>query len=306
MSVTCHLLRPNSRQAIDLEAVSERIAEGQGLVWLELRGIDHATLKHLERELNLHELAVEDALSAHQRPKVEDYPGGLFLVLRTARWWDDAIDYGETHVFCGPGYADVQERLVAMGRPISPGLALYALLDDVVDELRPLVDRLEERHADLEARVFDEGFSQDILRRLFETKREILKLLATVQPIPEICVDLIRLHHDVIDKDLRAYFRDVEDHALRLVHALDRLRAMIGDAMQLALATATMQQSDSVQKLAGWGAIVATPTLVFSLYGMNFKAMPELDWTWGYPLTLAATAAACYWLYRHLKRRGWI
>lgn len=318
MSVSCHLLRPNSRQEISLEAVSERIAEGQGLVWLELRGIDHATLKHLERELNLHELAVEDALSAHQRPKVEDYPGGLFLVLRTARWWDDGIDYGETHVFCGPGhlacirhdpgpgYAKVQERLAALGRPISPGLALYALLDHVVDELRPLVDRLEERHADLEARVFDEGFSQDTLRRLFDTKREILKLLATVQPIPEICVDLIRLHHDVIDKDLRAYFRDVEDHAIRLVHALDRLRAMIGDAMQLSLATAAMEQSDSVQKLAGWGAIVAIPTLVFSLYGMNFKAMPELDWTWGYPLTLALTASACWWLYRHLKRRGWI
>lgn len=318
MSVSCHLLRPNSRQEISLEAVSERIAEGQGLVWLELRGIDHATLKHLERELNLHELAVEDALSAHQRPKVEDYPGGLFLVVRTARWWDNDVAYGETHVFCGPGhlacirhdtgpgYAKVQERLAALGRPISPGLALYALLDDVVDELRPLVDRLEERHADLEARVFDEGFSRDILQRLFETKREIIKLLATVQPIPEICVDLIRLHHDVIDKDLRAYFRDVEDHALRMVHALDRLRAMIGDAMQLALATATMQQSDSVQKLAGWGAIVAVPTLVFSLYGMNFKTMPELDWTWGYPLTLALTAGACGWLFRHLKRRGWI
>lgn len=322
MTISCHLLRPRSRLEIPLEAVSERIAEGQGLVWLELRGIDHATLKHLERELNLHELAVEDALSAHQRPKVEDYPGGLFLVLRTARWWetgkDSAIVYGETHVFCGPGhlacirhdpgpgYAQVQERLVAMDRPISPGLALYALLDHVVDELRPLVNRLEERHADLEARVFNDGFSQDILRHLFDTKREILKLLATVQPLPEICVNLIRLHHDVVDKDLRAYFRDVEDHALRLVHALDRLRAMIGDAMQLALATATMEQSDSVQKLAGWGAIFAIPTLIFSLYGMNFKNMPELEWTWGYPLTLAATAGLCYWLYRHLKRRGWI
>jgi magnesium transporter len=318
MSVTCHLLSPNNRQAIELAEASAHIAQGQGLVWLELRDIDHPTLLRLQKELNLHELAVEDALSAHQRPKVEDYPGGLFMVLRTAHWWEEGIDYGETHIFCGPGhlacirhdpgpgYGKVQERLVAMGRPITPGLALYALLDHVVDELRPLADRLEESHADLEATVFDEGFSQDTLQRLFETKREILRLLSTVQPIPEICGDLIRVHPNVVDKDLRAYYRDVEDHAIRLVQALDRLRAMIGDAMQLSLATAALQQSSSVQKLAGWGAIFAIPTLVFSLYGMNFKTMPELDWTWGYPLTLAATLAGCYWLYRHLKQRGWI
>lgn len=318
MGVTCHLLRPNSRQAIALDAASERIAEGQGLVWLELRDIDHPTLQRLQKELNLHELAVEDALSAHQRPKVEDYPGGLFMVLRTARWWNSDIEYGETHIFCGPGhlacirhdpgpcYSTVQERLIAMGRPISPGLALYALLDHIVDELRPLADRLEERHAELEAVVFEDGFSRETLQGLFDTKRQLLKLLATVQPIPEICGDLIRVHPNVVEKDLRAYFRDVEDHAIRLVHALDRLRVMIGDAMQLSLATAALQQSNSVQKLAGWGAIFAIPTLVFSLYGMNFKDMPELGWAWGYPLTLAATGVACWWLYRHLKNRGWI
>jgi len=206
MTVSCHLLRPNHRQEIPLEAVSGRIAEGQGLVWLELRGIDHPTLKHLERELNLHELAVEDALSAHQRPKVEDYPGGLFLVLRTARWWNDSVVYGETHVFCGPGH------LACIRHDPGPGYG----------------------------------------------------------------------------------------------NVQDRLRAMIGDAMQLSLATAALEQSDSVQKLAGWGALFAVPTLVFSLYGMNFRNMPELDWPWGYPLTLAATAAACGWLYHHLKLRGWI
>jgi magnesium transporter len=318
MPVACHLLNADGRRPIELAEVSAQIAADRGLVWLELRDIDPATLQRLQKELNLHELAVEDALSAHQRPKVEDYPGGLFMVLRTARWWNDSVDYGETHIFCGPGhlacirhdpgpgYAKVQERLVAMHRPITPGLALYALLDHIVDELRPLADRLEERQAELETSVFADGFSGDSLQRLFETKREILKLLATVQPIPEICGDLIRLHPGVVEKELRAYFRDVQDHAIRLVHTLDRLRVMINDAMQLSLATAAMQQSESVQKLAGWGAIFAVPTLVFSLYGMNFKDMPELDWRWGYPLTLAATGAACYWLYRHLKQRGWI
>ncbi|HNQ05526.1 MAG TPA: magnesium and cobalt transport protein CorA [Thiobacillaceae bacterium] len=318
MTIACHLLQPGTRKAIPLEAVSAYIAKGQDLVWLELRGIDQDTAKHLERELHLHELAVEDALSAHQRPKVEDYPGGLFLVLRTARWWNNGIDHGETHIFCatgylacirhdpGPAYVAVQERLVHMGRKLSPGLALYALLDHIVDELRPLVDRLEERHASLEAMVFEEGFSQGILRHLYDTKREILKLLATVQPLPEICENLIRLHHGVVEEDLRAYYRDVEDHALRLIQALDRLRTMVGDTMQLALATASMEQSEAVQKLAGWGAIIAVPTLIFSLYGMNFENMPELQWPWGYPLVLAATASLCYWLYRYLRRRGWI
>jgi len=127
-----------------------------------------------------------------------------------------------------------------------------------------------------------------------------------VQPMPEICGDLIRLHPNIVDKELRAYYRDVEDHAIRLIQTLDRLREMIADAMQLSMTTAAMQQSESVQKLAGWGAILAIPTLVFSLYGMNFKAMPELEWAWGYPLSLLVTGASCYWLYRHLKRRGWI
>ncbi len=317
-NATCHLLRGGQRQSIDFAEVSETIAAGNGLVWLELNDPDKPALDLLQIELNLHELAVEDALSANQRPKVEDYAGGLFIVLRTARLWDNAIEYGETHVFCGagylaiirhdsgPGYGRVLDRLQAYAKPLSVGLALYALLDHVVDELRPLSARLEDRYADLEAAIFSNGFSSENLQFLFETKRDILGLMSAVQPIPEICGDLIRLHPNIVDKELRAYYRDVEDHAIRLIQTLDRLREMISDAMQLSMTTAAMQQSESVQKLAGWGAIFAIPTLVFSLYGMNFKVMPELDWTWGYPLTLLATGAGCFWLYRRLKLRGWI
>ncbi len=314
----CHVIQRGNRRPIPLSEVSVALANNEGLTWLELQDPDKATLDLLREELNLHELAVEDALSAHQRPKVEDYPGGLFIVLHTARWWNNAIEYGETHIFCGPnylciirhgigpGYGKVQERLSNSSRDISPGLALYTLLDHIVDDLRPLATQLENRYEELETAFFSDGFSSENLQRLFETKRAILSLLTVVQPLPEICGDLIRLHHDIVDKELRAYYRDVEDHALRLIQTLDRLREMIADAMQLSLATVAMRQSESVQKLAGWGAILAIPTLVFSLYGMNFKNMPELDWTWGYPLTLAGTLASCYWLYRHLKQRGWI
>lgn len=316
--VSCMLLRDGQCLSIAFEDVSEAIAAGNGLVWLELNDPDKPTLDLLQEELGLHELAVEDALSAHQRPKVEDYAGGLFVVLRTARLWDNAIEYGETHVFCGigyvaiirhdtgPGYSRVLDRLQAYVKPLNVGLALYALLDHVVDELRPLSARLEDRYADLEAAIFSSGFSSENLQFLFETKRDILGLMTAVQPMPEICGDLIRLHPNIVDKELRAYYRDVEDHAIRLIQTLDRLREMIADAMQLSMTTVAMQQSESVQKLAGWGAILAIPTLVFSLYGMNFKTMPELDWAWGYPLTLLATGASCYWLYRHLKQRGWI
>lgn len=318
ISISCHLLQDGRRQSLAFEDVSAAITSGKGLVWLELNDPDKPTLDQLQDELGLHELAIEDALSAHQRPKVEDYAGGLFLVLHTARVWDNAIEYGETHVFCGagylaiirhgsgPGYRQVQDRLQAYRRPLTPGLALYALLDHVVDELRPLAARLENRFADLESALFSNGISSDNLQRLYETKREIQALMAAVQPIPEICGDLIRLHANVVDKELRAYYRDVEDHAIRLIHGLDRLRDMIADAMQLSMTTAAMQQSESVQKLAGWGAILAIPTLVFSLYGMNFETMPELKWPWGYPLTLLATGIGCYWLYRRLKQRGWI
>lgn len=318
IDVSCHLLKAGQRRSIEFEAVSDAIAARDGLVWLELNDPDKPTLDLLQEELDLHELAVEDALSAHQRPKVEDYAGGLFVVLRTARLWDHAIEYGETHVFCGagylaiirhgvgPGYRQVQERLQAYKRALTPGLALYALIDHIVDDLRPLAAGLEDRFADHEAALFSSGISSDALQQLYEIKREIQALMSAVQPIPEICVDLIRLHPNVVDKELRAYFRDVEDHALRLIHTLDRLRDMISDAMQLSMTTAALQQSESVQKLAGWGAILAIPTLVFSLYGMNFKHMPELDWTWGYPLALLGTAAGCFWLYRRLKQRGWI
>ncbi len=315
---SCQVLASGRRRVIPLADVSEAIEAREGLVWMEFNDPDKPTLELLQKELNLHELAVEDALSAHQRPKVEDYAGGLFVVLRTARQWNNRIEYGETHIFCGPaylaimrhdtgpGYDRVLDRLEAYSRPITTGLALYALLDHIVDELRPLSARLEDHYADLEAAIFSSGFSGENLQRLFETKREIVGLMGTVQPIPEICGDLIRLHPNVVDKELRAYYRDVEDHALRLVQTLDRLREMIADAMQLSLATAVMEQSESVQKLAGWGAILAIPTLVFSLYGMNFRHMPELDLTFGYPLALAGTGAACFWLYRRLKQRGWI
>jgi magnesium transporter len=317
--VSCQVLGGGRRRAIPLADVSEALAAKEGLVWMEFNDPDKPTMDLLRTELDLHELAVEDALSAHQRPKVEDYAGGLFVVLRTARLWNGAIEYGETHIFLGPGYlaiirhdtgpgyGRVIDRLeTAQNRPLTTGLALYALLDHIVDELRPLSARLEERYTDLEAAIFSSGFSSENLQFLFETKREILGLMATVHPIPEICGDLIRLHPNVVEKDLRAYYRDVEDHALRLVNTLDRLREMISDAMQLSMTTAAMEQSESVQKLAGWGAILAIPTLVFSLYGMNFKTMPELDWPWGYPLTLLGTGIACYWLYLHLKKRGWI
>ncbi|KAF0099894.1 MAG: magnesium transporter [bacterium] len=316
--VSCQVLVGGRRRAIPLADVSEAIAAREGLVWMEFNDPDKPTLERLQEELDLHELAVEDALSAHQRPKVEDYAGGLFVVLRTARLWDNRIEYGETHIFCGPaylaimrhdtgpGYDRVLDRLEAYGRPITIGLALYALLDHIVDELRPLSARLEDRYADLEAAISSDGFSAENLQFLFETKREILGLMGTVQPIPEICGDLIRLHHNVVDKELRAYYRDVEDHAIRLIENLDRLRNMIADAMQLSLASAAVRQSESVQKLAGWGAMLAVPTVVFSLYGMNFRNMPELDWAFGYPLVLALTAATCLWLYRRLKLRGWI
>jgi len=318
IDVTCHFLQDGRCQSIAFEDVSEFLANKTGLVWIDLYNPDKTSLDQLQKELNLHELAIEDALSAHQRPKVEDYAGGLFVVLRTALLWNNSLEFGETHVFCGsgylaiirhgigPGYGQVQERLQAYSRPITPGLALYSLIDHIVDALRPLATRLEERYDDLESALFSNGVTSNNLQNLYETKREIQALMSVVQPIPEICGDLIRLHPNIVEKELRAYYRDVEDHAIRLTQNLDRLRDMIADAMQLSMTTAALKQSESVQKLAGWGAILAIPTLVFSLYGMNFKMMPELQWQWGYPLTLVITGSSCLWLYRRLKQRGWI
>ncbi|NTV94045.1 MAG: magnesium and cobalt transport protein CorA [Thiobacillus sp.] len=315
----CWLHRDATWLETEPDRLAGELARPGGFAWLELSSGEHRQLEKLGHALDLHELALEDAISARQRPKLEEYPNGnVFLAIRTALEWSGNIEYGETHIFIGPhyliavhhgpgpGYGHALEQLKKGRFPPSPGAALYYLLDQIVDAYRPVADYLEERYDSYESTLLETDLAETNLPRIYNLKRETLLLSQAIEPMADMVQELIRMHPEIVEKGLKAYFRDVQDHLTRLHRDLIRMREMLSNAMHVSLATLSLRQNESVQKLAGWGAILAIPTLVFSLYGMNFHVMPELALPWGYPAVLLATGAACYGLYRHLKRRGWI
>ena len=315
---TCIVFRPEGHAPLELQAVSDALKEPASFVWLDVANPERHMLDQLAEVLALHELVVEDAHAAHQRPKLESYPDSLFLALNAAQRWQGRVHFGEIHIFCGRNYLAVirhgsyftgnkaVEKLKLRQKEPDAGTALHALLDLIVDEYKPVVEALEEDHSALEEEMLAEEFRGNRLSRLYALRRELLGLQVAINPLDEICRSLIREHPEIVSKGLKAYYRDIHDHVVRLNRNLERLRQMLDDAMHLTAAAMTLEQNESVQKLAGWGAILAIPTLVFSLYGMNFVGMPELHWALGYPLTLLGTSAACLVLYKHLKRRGWI
>ena len=241
--------------------------------------------------------------------------------MRTAQLWESRLEFGETHLFAGgnyvvairhgsgTGYQRVSERLQRRPAGVRAGTpyALYLVLDLIVDQFRPVIAAMQERFEVLESQLMGATKAgRDTLQKLYAMKRDLAALRDAVDPMQEITQDLIRVHPQFATKELRAYYRDIHDHAVRVTVAIDHLRASTSDAMQFNLATLSLKQNESVQKLAGWGALLALPTVVFSLYGMNFEFMPELRWPWAYPALLGATAVAVIVLYRRLKRRGWI
>jgi magnesium transporter len=183
---------------------------------------------------------------------------------------------------------------------------LYAVLDFVADNYQPIVEKLEQDFEAIETDIFTDRFDRLVIERLYALKRQLLELRNAALPLAEISAELMRLHEDLIPKELRAYFRDVQDHVSRLVGLIDGMRDMLTTAMQVNLALVANNQNEVVKRLAGWGAILAIPTVIFSLYGMNFEWMPELKWRAGYPLAVGATLLGCVFVYRRLRRAGWV
>jgi magnesium transporter len=321
MVVNCVAYKGGKRLGdITIDEISDVMEQPDTFVWVGLHEPDLPLLRKVQAEFGLHDLAVEDALSAHQRPKLEDYGESLFVVLQTAQWWDESMHMGETHVFVGQrflvsvrhgaslSYATVRERCEAnpVRLAMGPGYALYAVMDFIVDNYAPIVDHFSERLERLEAAIFADEFERATIEQLYALKRELQVLRGAAGPVVDICAELMRLHADFVPKETREYFRDIRDHARRVVEAADAMRDMLTAAMQVHLALASVAQNEVVKRLAGWGAILAIPTMVFSLYGMNFKHMPELDWVWGYPLVLVVVVVGCAWLYGRLRRAKWL
>jgi magnesium transporter len=307
---------------VPVEDISEVLKTPDRFVWVAIEEPSAALLKTLQEEFGLHELAIEDALRAHQRPKVEQYGDSLFVVLRTARPHPETRrpEVGEAHFFLGQrflvavrhgppiGEEEVRARCEATPHLLAkgPGFALYALMDMIVDQYFPVVDAFEDELEALEVEIFGEDFDRATTGRLYHLKKDLLDVKRAVAPLVEVCTRLTRFDLATIHEDMHPYFRDVYDHALRLNEMLDVLRELVTGALEAKLSLVTVAQNDSMKRLAGWAAIIAVPTLIAGVYGMNFKLMPELEWPLGYPLAMGTMAVACAYLYVRFKRAGWL
>jgi len=321
MIVNCILYRPDgSREAVDFERVSDVLESGEGFVWLGLLEPEPELLEQLGEEFGLHELAIEDAHKAHQRPKVELFENTLFIAVHTVQRVEEKVHFGETHLFLGErflitvrhgsslSYEPARARCERDPEYLAagPSFGLYAVLDQIVDNYFPIVDGFRASLDDLERDIFNEDFRRDTIERLYQMKRELTRLRLAVAPLQDVLAPLVRLYPNLLHPETRVYFRDVLDHAKRINDATDTLREMLTAAMSVNLALVTVAQGEVVKRLAGWAALLAVPTLVTGWYGMNFAAMPELASRFGYPGVLALTLGIVLLLYRKLKKVRWL
>ena len=319
--VNCSVYRDGHKLGqIGIDDISEALEQSDTFVWLGLVEPDRELMLRIQQEFDLHELAVDDAQNAHQRPKIEEYGDILFVVLHTASLAGAAIVFGETHVFVGArfvvtvrhgkssGYAGVREKTERIPARLAsgPGYVLYSIVDFIVDHFQPCMDTLQFRFRQLEKGLFEPDPQAGNLEQFYNLKSELLALHAAAGPVTDICTQLLRFHGDIVPRETRIYYRDILDHVARVTEAADRVHAMIDAAMQVALAQVTIRQNEVVKRLAGWGAILAVPTMVFSWYGMNFDVMPELHYRWSYPAVMSGIAIAGVLLHRRLKRQGWL
>ena len=307
---------------VAIEDISEVLTQEDRFVWIGLYEPDEPLLKEVQAEFGLHDLAIEDAHLAHQRPKLERYGDSLFIALRTAQPDRDRrrIAFGETHLFVGAryvvsvrhgaslSYADVRTRCEARPQLLAkgPGFVLHAIMDFVVDQYFPIVDSLEDDLEALEADIFGAAISRDTTMRIYTLKRDLLEIKRGVSPLVDMCNRLMRTDLDLIPDDARPYFRDVYDHAIRLSEKVDGLRELLGTALEANLSLTTIAQNEATKRITGWAAIFAIPTMIAGIYGMNFEFMPELRWRWGYPVVMTVTVSLCGILYYRFKRSGWL
>lgn len=313
--------RDGRRRDINLDQISDVLARDDGsFVWVGLYEPEDAVLDKLQEEFELHDLAVEDAQNAHQRPKLEGYGSSLFLAVHTAQMVEGRVRFGETHAFVGDrflvtvrhgaslSYAPVRARferepeLLAQG----PAFALYGVLDFIVDNYEPIVEAFGDALEALEKDVFAETYRRDTILRLYDLKKELTQMRMAVAPMQDIVAQLARTPSVRFGDEARLYLRDVLDHAVRLNESIDTLREMLTAAMSVNLSLVTIAQGEVVKKLAGWAALLAAPTLVASWYGMNFKHMPELAGRYSYAILAGGVAVIVLLLYRYLKKVRWL
>ncbi|HEV2775909.1 MAG TPA: magnesium and cobalt transport protein CorA [Solirubrobacteraceae bacterium] len=322
MILDCAHYKDGARQDEDPLAIDEAAerARGDGFIWLGLHDPEPGELSEVAAGFDLPPLAVEDALKAHQRPKLENYGDGYFLVLHTARYLDDVeeVEFGEVHVFAGAGFvivvrhgaaselASARERLEARPELLreGPAAAVWAIMDKIVDDYEPVMAGLENDVEEVEVDVF--GERSDETKRIYFLRRELAEFYRAVHPLLLPLDLLVSAEHPKAASTLGEHLRDVSDHVRRIEDAIGTQRELLTSVLQANLAVIAMQQNDAVKKISGWAAIITVPTLIASIYGMNFDYMPELHWQAGYPLALAMMVAAGLILHRLLRRADWL
>ncbi|MFJ6618963.1 magnesium and cobalt transport protein CorA [Kitasatospora sp. NPDC091335] len=320
----------------DLADIYRTLPDRPGtMAWIGLFRPAEAQLLEAADRFDLHELAVEDAIVAHQRPKLERYGDTLFVVLRAARYLDEAeeVDFGEIHLFVGPDFvltvrhsqapdlSAVRRRLEADPEllALGPEAVLYAVLDAVVDGYAPVIAGLQHDIDEIETEVF--GGDPQVSRRIYELSREVIELQRATRPLLEIMRSLeAGFGKYGTDEELQRYLRDVADHATYAAERVDGFRQMLQNILTVnatlvsqrqneemkQLAEAGHAQNDEIKKISSWAAILFAPTLIGTVYGMNFEDMPELKWAFGYPFAIGLMALVCTGLYLVFKRRDWL
>jgi magnesium transporter len=308
---------------LDLDDALEAAEEPDSFVWIGLHEPDGDEFEQVRNELGLHELAVEDAVHAHQRPKLEVYDDDLFVVLKTARYDDvaEVVEFAELQLFIGPRYVVTvrhgQASALAAVRTMverdpdklrcGPMAVLHAVVDHVVDDYMPVLAGLDNDMAEIEDAVFDPDHQrEDPSRRIYQLKREVLDFLRNTEPLREPMARLAAGELPLARAELQSYFRDVEDHLTRVVASIQHARELLTDALDANLAQVTTRQNNDMRTISAWLAIGGFPTVLGAVYGMNFEHMPELGWRYGYFLVMAVMLAVCLLLYRRFKRVGWL
>jgi magnesium transporter len=291
-----------------------------GFAWIGLYEPDEAEFEAVSRAFGLHPLAVEDAIHAHQRPKLERYGDNVFVVFKPARYVDEeeVVEVGELMVFLGADFVvtvrhgesaaltETRRWLEADPERLhwGPSSVLHAVADKVVDDYAVVLRGLENDIDQIEQQVFS-GAHAAHAERIFKLKREMLDFRRAVDPLEPALAELAG-GHALVDEQSAAYFRDVHDHTLRVSEHLAALDALLDSALNANVAQVAMRQNEDMRKISAWVAILALPTMIAGVYGMNFRHMPELEQRWGYPLVLAGMVIACVALHRLFKRRGWL
>ncbi len=322
MLVNCVVYESGKKHAdIEKHEISNYLARPGCFIWVALRDTTDAELAEMQEEFGLHPLAVEDARHGHQRPKIEEYGDSLFVVLNTIEVEGDDLRAGEIHDCAGRnyvlsvrhrterGFQDVRARAEREPELLKhgSGYVLYALMDAVVDRYFPVLDAVEMELEKLEGRLFTPGASpRENIESLYYVKQKLTTMKHATSPLQEQAGKLYGGRVPSVCAGLGEYFRDVYDHLVRINQSIDAARETVNTAIQVALAMVATGQGEITRRLAAYAALVAVPTMIAGIYGMNFRHMPELSWELGYPLTVATMAVIDAILFWRFRKAGWI